>query len=283
MRGTTPVARPYGGGSSGSAGAVPPESDLAIGRSPPATVAGRASSDAACARDAEETAEFPRLPARLNEDAPPDVALEPLLLEPLLVVRRTPESPERESDPERDPDVDGRAPPKLCGAARSRVAPSAGDATRLVTGVGSSPRSLAWISFICPGRTVCFCSSRSTSPPAAAAAASAATIAQIAASRTAGSRSSSARAPTATTALTGRESSPASISRSSSAKARSTTRSVSSRTRQFLCRHAGDASPTSSAGAMAPELMSARKSSRPASRTGALASPSLSKAPGRMP
>ena len=282
MRGTTPVARPYGGGSSGSAGAAPPESDLAIGRSPPATVAGRASSDAACARVAEETAGFPRLPARLNEDAPPDVALD-VALEIVLVVRRTPESPERERDPERDPDVAGRAPPELCGAARSRVAPSAGDATRLVTGVGSSPRSLAWISFICPGRTVCFCSSRSTSPPAAAAAASAATTAQIAASRTAGSRSSSARAPNATIALTGRDSSPASISRSSSAKARSTTRSVSSRTRQFLCRHAGDASPTSSAGATAPELMSARKSSRPASRTGALASPSLSKAPGRMP
>ena len=120
---------------------MPPESDRAIGRSPPATVAGRASSDVACARDAEETAFVPRLPALLNEeDVPPEVALDALL-----VVRRKPERPEARDPVE--PDVDGRLPPEFCAADAARVAPSAGDATRLVTGVGSSPCSLAWISF----------------------------------------------------------------------------------------------------------------------------------------
>eukprot|EP00230_Micromonas_polaris_P002441 CAMPEP_0119217380 /NCGR_PEP_ID=MMETSP1327-20130426/17890_1 /TAXON_ID=38833 /ORGANISM="Micromonas pusilla, Strain RCC2306" /LENGTH=146 /DNA_ID=CAMNT_0007215337 /DNA_START=84 /DNA_END=524 /DNA_ORIENTATION=+ len=115
------------------------------------------------------------------------------------------------------------------------------------------------------------------SPPADGAAA---TSAQIAASRTAGSRSSSVVTATGTTSLTPRFRSPLAISPASSRNARSTIRRVSSRTLQFLCRHAGDSFPTSSCAPTTEDRISAMNKSRPESRTGPFASPKRSKAAG---
>ena len=53
IRFTMPVALPYGGTSFGSASGTPPDNVRCAGRSPPATVLGRVSSDVTCARTAE--------------------------------------------------------------------------------------------------------------------------------------------------------------------------------------------------------------------------------------
>ena len=89
-------------------------------------------------------------------------------------------------------DVDGRL--AAASACAPLDAPSTGDDTLFDPPPNPlppplSPSNRAASSFICPGRMLpCFCSRRSMSPPADGAAA---TSAQIAASRTAGSRSSS--------------------------------------------------------------------------------------------
>ena len=175
-------------------------------------------------------------------------------------------------------EVDGRLPV----SAAARDAPITGDDTRCVEPPNpllSSPSSRAEISFICPGRIECFCNKRAMSPFDAG---FIPTTAHIAASRTAGSRSSNALTVTFTTDLTVKLTSPDTISRSNSANARSITLNVSSRTRQFLCRHAGDSFPTNSSGDTTPDDIRAMNRSLPASRTGALASPSRSKTLGNI-